>query len=62
MYVYGSCLILAVTANGDRGCLMSLSCLESQGCHLIPVSYRLFPFSSQFSFSILSFSANDLFS
>ena len=26
---------------GGRGCLMSPSCLESQGCHLIPLSYLL---------------------
>ena len=26
---------------GGRGCLMSTSCLESQGCHLIPLSYLL---------------------
>ena len=52
MYVYVSYLFLALTPNGDRGCLMSLSCLESQGCHLIPVSYLIFPFSTQFSFSI----------
>ena len=26
---------------GGRGCLMSPPCLESQGCHLIPLCYRL---------------------
>ena len=26
---------------GGQGCLMSSSCLESQGCHLIPLSYLL---------------------
>ena len=29
------------TPTGGRGCLMSLSCLESQGCPLIPLSYLL---------------------
>ena len=26
---------------GGRGCLMSPPCLESQGCHLIPLCYLL---------------------
>ena len=29
------------THKGGRGCLMSPSCLESQGCYLIPLSYLL---------------------
>ena len=30
-----------VTPKGGRECLMLTSCLESQGCHLIPLSYLL---------------------
>ena len=33
------CLLTA--PKGGWGCLMSLSCLESQGCHFIPLSYLL---------------------
>ena len=29
------------TPKGGRGCLMSPPCLESQGCHLIPLCYLL---------------------
>ena len=31
----------SLSSKGGRGCLMFLSCLESQGCHLIPLSYLL---------------------
>ena len=34
------------TPKGGQGCLMSTSCLESQGCHLIPLSYLLSCFFS----------------
>ena len=42
---------------GGRGCLMSRSCLESQGCHLIPLSYLLscFFLPSLLALSVLSF-------
>ena len=33
--------ICSHTPKGGRGCLMSPSCLESRGCHLIPLSYLL---------------------
>ena len=33
---------LLLTPKGGRGCLMFRSCLESQGCHLIPLSHLLF--------------------
>ncbi|WP_419614080.1 hypothetical protein, partial [Thiolapillus sp.] len=32
---------VAVPPKGGRGCLMSPPCLESQGCHLIPLCYLL---------------------
>ena len=36
------CLTLIVPIpKGGRGCLMSPHCLESQGCHLIPLCYLL---------------------
>ena len=35
-----SCLFL-VPLKGGQGCLNYPSCLESQGCHLIPLSYLL---------------------
>ena len=38
---------------GGRGCLMSVSCLESQGCHLIPLSYLLSYFFLFFSYFFL---------
>ena len=31
----------SASPKGGRGCLMSHSCLESQGCHLIPLPYFL---------------------
>ena len=34
-------LSLPFPPKGGRGCLMSLSCLESHGCHLIPLFYLL---------------------
>ena len=45
---------------GGRGCLISLSCLESQGCHLILLSYFLPCFFSLVLLLFLSyhFSAN----
>ena len=36
---------------GDWGCLMSLSCVESQGCHWVPLSYLLSCFSASSSLS-----------
>ena len=36
---------------GDWGCLMSLSCVESQGCHWVPLSYLLSCFSARSSLS-----------
>ena len=43
--------------NGGWGCLMSPSCLESQGHHLIPLSYLLscFFLASPLALSVLSF-------
>ena len=35
-----------LTPKGGRGCLMSTPCLESLGCHLIPLSYLLSCFSA----------------
>ena len=36
------CLVLIFwPPKGGRGCLMSPPCLESQGCHLIPLCYLL---------------------
>ena len=43
---------------GGRGCLMSPPCLESQGCHLIPLCYLLSCSSAcPVTLSVLSFSA-----
>ena len=43
---------------GGWGCLMSSPCLESQGCHLIPLCYLLSCSSAQpVNLSVLSFSA-----
>ena len=54
------------TLKAGRGCLLSSSCLESQGCHLIPLSYLLscFFFSCLVILLFLSchFSANGLLS
>ena len=49
---------------GGRGCLMSHSCLESQGCDLIPLSYLLSCFFCPVLLLFLSchFSANGPFS
>ena len=33
--------VSVVPPKGGRGCLMSPPCLESQGCHLIPLCYLL---------------------
>ncbi len=33
--------VVVVSPKGGRGCLMSAPCLESQGCHLIPLCYHL---------------------
>ena len=55
----------ATSPKGGRGCLMSPSCLESQGCHLIPLSYLLscfFPCLALLLFLSCHFSANGLFS
>ena len=46
---------------GGRGCLMSSSCLESQGCHLVPLSYLLSCFFCLVLLLFL-FSANGPFS
>ena len=52
------------TPKGGWGCLMSPSCLESQGCHLIPLSYLLSCFFCLVLLLFLSchFSANGPFS
>ena len=42
----------AVMQKGGRGCLISPSCLKSQGYHLIPLSYRV---SSSCTYSCNSF-------
>ena len=34
-------LLDLIPPKGGRGCLMSPACLESQGCHLIPLCYLL---------------------
>ena len=36
-----ACVFYFLPPKGGRGCLMFSSCLESQGCHLIPLSYLL---------------------
>ena len=61
------CLLLCVCfcpPKGGRGCLMSPSCLESQGCHLIPLSYLLACFFCLILLLFLSchFSVNGPFS
>ena len=38
---YTSSLPMRQPPKGGRGCLMSPPCLESQGCHLIPLCCRL---------------------
>ena len=35
------CILSGVCPKGGRGCPMSLPCLESQGCHLVPLYYLL---------------------
>ena len=54
---------LSGTPKGGPECLMSLSCLESQGCQLIPLSYILSYFFSLILLLFLScrFSANGPF-
>ena len=42
----GSVFMIHIPPKGGWGCLMSPSCLESQGCHLIPLSYLLACFFS----------------
>ena len=41
MFSVSPCLFLFQPPKGGRGCLMSPPCLESQGCHLIPLCYLL---------------------
>ena len=57
-------LVLVLLPKGGRGCLMSPSCLESQGCHLIPLSYLLSGFFCLvlLLFPSCHFSANGTFS
>ena len=38
------CIIIIISSEGGQGCLMLTPCLESQGCHLIPLSCLLFCF------------------
>ena len=61
-----SCHFVVVfgTPKGGRGCLMYPCCLESQGCHLILLSYRLSCFFCLVLLLFLSchFSANGPFS
>ena len=45
--------LLFSTLTGGWGCLMSNPCLESKGCHLIPLSYLLSCFSAEHSPSVL---------
>ena len=48
----------STSPTGGRGCLMFSSCLESQGCRLIPLSYLLsclFFLPSPLDLSVLSF-------
>ena len=39
-------LLLLFLLKGGQGCRMSFPCLESQGCHLIPLCYPLSCFSA----------------
>ena len=57
-------VLLFLPPKGGRGCLMSPSCLESQGCHLIPLSCLLSCFLCLVLLLFLSchFSANGPFS
>ena len=58
-------VFIPIPLKGGRGCLMFPSCLDSQGCHLIPLSYLLscFFLPSPLALSVLSFfSANGPFS
>ena len=41
MMVRGANFPPIIPPKGSRGCLMSPPCLESQGCHLIPLCYLL---------------------
>ena len=41
------CSLTESPPKGGRGCLMSPPCLESQGCHLIPLCYLLSCSSAQ---------------
>jgi len=58
------CRFLFLPRREARGCLMSPSCLESQGCHFIPLSYLLSCFLCLDLLLFLSchFSANGPFS
>ena len=48
---------VVIPPKGGRGCLMSPPCLESQGCHLIPLCYLLSCSSAQSCYlPVLSFS------
>ena len=53
-HIVGEC-----PSKGGRRCLMSSPCLESQGCHLIPLYYLLScsSASSYYSFCLIFFSA-----
>ena len=54
--------LLTCPPKGGRGCRMSLSCLDSQGCHLTPFSCLLFFCLVLLLFLSCHFSANGPFS
>ena len=41
LLVFSCCCVCAWSLKGGWGCVMSPPCLESQGCHLIPLCYLL---------------------
>ena len=57
------CQSVCAPPKEGQGCLMSHSCLESQGCHLVPLSYLLSYFFCLVFLLFLSchFSANGPF-
>ena len=46
LYIFFIASVHSPPPKGGRGCLMSPPCLESQGCHLIPLCYLLSSSSS----------------
>ena len=52
LYMHPSFCPPLLSPEGGQGCLMSPSCLESQGCHLTPLSYLLSCFFCLVLFSL----------